>query len=312
MMMSAPTLVATDPLVGVTAGSNQGAPESRSGDLSAPRRDRVLRAVRLLAGFGALRRDQLEALLLGDEQLAVASRRVLAYRVVAELRDRALVEQLVVPGSADQAVRASVLTTTGQRVYAGLDPSYPRRGRPVSVVMLSHAVALADIAIAFRAGALRGGDVSLVWESDWEAVAHVRSKTAIPDALVTIERAGWRTRAFIEADRSTEWQRAFAEKVRRYVDLYLRDEWRASISTWPLVLTVTTSPTHARSLARVAHGVAAPSGAARIARAFRVTTMDELRTRGPFAPIWVVGERADRTEILAEDTTATAPAAVGA
>jgi len=310
--MSAATLVATEPLVGVTAAANTGASEPHSVDLSAPRRDRVLRALRLIAGFGALRRDQLEDLLLGNERLTTASRRVLAYRVIAELRDRALVEQLVVAGRAGEVVRASVLTATGQRVYAGLDPSYPRRARPVSVVMLSHAVALADIAMAFREGALHGADVSLVWESDWEAVAHMRSAAVIPDGFVTIERGGWRTRAFIEADRSTEWQRAFAEKIRRYADLYLRDEWRASISTWPLVLTVTTSPTHARSLARVAHGAAVASGAARIARAFRVTTMDELRTRGPFAPIWMVGERADRTEILAEDGTAAAPGAVGA
>lgn len=310
--MSAPTLVATEPLVGVTAAANTGASEPRYVDLSAPRRDRVLRALRLVAGFGALRRDQLEDLLLGNERLTAASRRVLAYRVIAELRERSLVEQLVVAGRAGEAVRASVLTATGQRVYAGLDPSYPRRGRPVSVVMLSHAVALADIAMAFRQGALYGADVGLVWESDWEAVAHVRSAAVIPDGFVTIERGGWRTRAFVEADRSTEWQRAFAEKIRRYADLYLRDEWRASISTWPLVLTVTTSPTHARSLARVAHSVAVASGAARIARAFRVTTMDELRTHGPFAPIWTVGERADRTEILAEASTAAAPGAVGA
>lgn len=309
--MSAPTLAATEPLVEVTAAANAGAPESRSGDLSAPRRDRVLRALRLVAGFGALRRDQLEALLLGDERLTTASRRVLAYRTIAGLRDRALIEQLVVPGPVGEAVRASVLTASGQRLYAGLDASYPRRARPVSVVMLSHAIALADIAIAFRHGALRGGDISLVWESDWEAVAHVRSAAAIPDGFVTIERAGWRTRAFVEADRSTEWQRAFAEKVRRYVDLYLRDDWRASITTWPLVLTITTSSTHARSLARVARGVAVTSGVARIADAFRFTTMDELRTHGPFAPIWMVGERADRTEILAADSTA-APSAVDA
>ena len=154
----------------LTAAANTGASEPRSVDLSAPRRDRVLRALRLVAGFGALRRDQLEDLLLGNERLTAASRRVLAHRVIAELRERSLVEQLVVAGRAGEAVRASVLTATGQRVYAGLDPSYPRRGRPVSIVMLSHAVARALVAggcVRATLALIKGGPSRVFsWEAE--------------------------------------------------------------------------------------------------------------------------------------------------
>jgi hypothetical protein len=71
--------------------------------------------------------------------------------------------------------------------------------------------------------------VELLWESDWEAVARLGRIVVIPDALVTVDHAGSRARAFIEADRATERHQAFAAKVRRYVDLYLRDDWRADL-----------------------------------------------------------------------------------
>jgi hypothetical protein len=132
--------------------------------------------------------------------------------------------------------------------------------------------------------------------------------------LVTLERGAWRVRAFIECDRSTEWYQAFAEKVRRYVDLYTADEWRVALTTWPLVLTVTTSDAHARALARVAERVAAVQGGSRIARSFRFTSYDELQRRGPFAMVWHVGASGAATEIFdpppadtAADARITAP-----
>jgi hypothetical protein len=60
----------------------------------------VQRALRLLAGFGALRRDQLETLLLADEALAPASRRVATHRAVAELRERGLVQTVALESAA--------------------------------------------------------------------------------------------------------------------------------------------------------------------------------------------------------------------
>jgi hypothetical protein len=294
---------ATNPLLRVTPRTNNDGPQDAISHLNTPVRTsivRVQRAMRLLAGFGALRRDQLETLLLADEALSPASRRVATHRAVAELRDRGLVQTIALASRGSAAPRGYALTERGHGLYGASDPGYPRRRtkRVLSVVLLDHAVALADIALAFRDAVTQAGDIALLWESDWEAVARLGTTLAIPDALVTLEQGGWRTRAFIEADRSTEWLSAFATKVRRYVDLYRREEWRRAMGAWPLVLTVTTSDTHACSLARVAQRVAVAEGGSPIARAFRFTSVDKLGTRGALAQIWHIGGTNEQVAIL--------------
>src|SRR2546428_1458376 len=146
---------------------------------------------------------------------------------------------------------------------------YPTRRsrRPASVVRLAHATLLADIALALARAAQVAGDIDLLWESDWQLAARLGSRTPRPDAFVTVDRVGRRTRAFIEADCSTEWVTAFSRKVRAYIDLYRRDTWRPIFGAWPPVLTVTTSDVHARTLAEAAFGVAYQEGGARIAHA---------------------------------------------
>lgn len=252
----------------------------------------------MLAGFGALRVDQLEALLLLHETLTPASGRVATYRALAELREHAFVETVGLAGSAGPG-RGYVLSPTGRRVYAANDRLYPRRRvrRATSVVMLDHAVALADVAVTFARAASREG-VELLWESDWEALSRLRATIVIPDAIVTLKRDGWRTRGCIEADRATERHQAFARKVRRYVDLYLGDRWRAELISWPQILTVTTSDQRARSLADLAHDEAVRYGGARIAKSFRFISFDELAAHGPFAVTWHVGGGGGREPIL--------------
>ena len=299
----APPTAVTKPLLRVTQGSSSDGPEHASFDLNTPSRVsslRVERTLRLLAGFGALRRDQLESFLLSDATLTSGSRRVVTHRTLGELRERGLIQEVALPGRPSRASRGYALTEAGHRLYAARDAAYPRRRiRPApSVVLLDHAAALAEIAIAFRDAALAARDIGLLWESDWEAVARIGSTAAIPDAFVTLERGGWLARAFVEADRSTEWYSAFGNKVRRYVELYRAEEWRAALATWPLVLTVTTSDAHARSLARVAERVARAEGGTRIARAFRCTSLDELHRRGPFGTIWRVGASGEATAIF--------------
>jgi hypothetical protein len=267
---------------------------------------RAGQTLRLLAAFRALGRAQLEAFLFADERLTAASRRVVVHRILRQLRERGLVQAFVKPGPAATGggSRAYVLTPAGQRVYAADDPSYPRQIRTPSTVLLEHAIALADVAIAFRDAAARATDIAFSWESDWEAVARMGSAVVIPDALVTLERKGWRTRAFIEADRATEREGAFARKLRRYIEFYRSDAWRASFGAWPLILTVTTSDAHARSLCRLADRVTRSEGGTRITHAFRFASLDDLRMAGPLAPIWHVAARVDRCaipELSAED-----------
>jgi hypothetical protein len=176
----------------------------------------------LLAGFGALRTDHLEALLMLCEKLSPASGRVTTYRVLSELRERSLAETVGIPGRL--AGRGVVLSAIGRRAYAATDALYPRRRvqRGISVTFLDHAVALADNAHAFAHAATQDG-VDLVWNSDWKALALLGATIVIPDAMVSLSYGGWRTWGCIEADRATERREAFARKVRRYVDLYLGD-----------------------------------------------------------------------------------------
>lgn len=291
----------TPPFLRVAAdGPNVAEKSGNSGGTGRVRDARRRHALRLLAGFRALRGDQLETLLLADEWLRGESRRVAAHRIVTDLRQRGLIEAVTIAGPVRRAVRGYVLTADGRRVYAATDPAYKlRRARAPSIVYLAHATMLADIAIALR-DAVRGSDVALTWESDWEAVTRIGCATAIPDALATFEHAGWRTRAFIEADRSTEHDQAFATKVRRYVQLYLADTWRNAISAWPLILTVTLSDGRARALAQVSSRAAIAEGGSRIVRAFRATSLEALQNESPFGPIWYLGG-AGRVGLLDRD-----------
>ena len=296
----------TPPFLPVTAtGARTPANPQLAGGTGRVRDLRRRDALRLLARFRALRADQIERLLFAEGPLRGESRRVATHRIVGDLRRRGLVDAVTIAGSVRRPARGYVLTADGRRVYAAEDPAYPlRRMRVPSVVFLEHATMLADIAVALR-DAARRGEVGLVWESDWEAVARLGSATAIPDALVTFEHAGWHTRAFIEADRSTEHDEAFASKVRRYVQLYLADAWRTALASWPLILMITTSDVRARELARVAYRVCASEGGLRIAKAFRATSLEHFST-SPFGPIWYLGVSASRVGILEAPTTSAA------
>src|SRR5437870_11540765 len=199
----------TAQLLRVTRTSENDAATDANRQWTAPARtssSRLDATLRLLAAFRAVRRDQLEAFLFAGVRPTPPSRRVAAFRILGELRERGFVQAVVLPGTVATAgaTRTYVLTTAGQRAYAATDGGYPRRVRRPSIVLLDHAVALADIALAFRDGAARAGDVDLSWQADWEIVHDLACTTAIPDAFVTLERGGWRTRAFVEADRATE------------------------------------------------------------------------------------------------------------
>ena len=293
----------TAPLLRVARRTDNDAAADANPQRTAPARtssSRLQTTLRLLAAFRAVRRDQLEAFLFAGLHQTPPSRRVAAFRILGELRERGFVQAVVLPGMVATAcaTRAYVLTRAGQRAYAADDGAYPRRVRWPSIVLLDHAVALADIALAFRDGAARAGDIDLSWQADWEIVHELGCTTVIPDAFVTLERGGWRTRAFIEADRATEREHAFANKVRRYVDLYRDERWRSVLGIWPLILTVTTSEQRARSLSRLAFRVAETDGGARIRQSFRFASLDELRRRGAFEEIWHLGPGAERGLIL--------------
>src|SRR5512142_1833328 len=174
--LEAVTPRATPALLRVTARSANDVAESANSERTAPVRSsssRLDTSIRLLAAFRALRRDQLERFLFAGEALSAASRRVAAFRILGTLRERGLVQAVVLPGPAATGgtTRAYVLTAAGQRVYASDDDSYPRRIRQPTTLLLDHAVTLAEICLAFRDRATAAGDIDLSWQTDWDIVA---------------------------------------------------------------------------------------------------------------------------------------------
>lgn len=287
------------PLLRVTRRSNGDGPSvAILGGTALPRsvRTRAHLTLGLLAGFRALRFAQLQTFLFAEHPFTEESRRVVTQRVLRTLRDRGLAATMIVPDTSGAMVsRAYVLTGAGRRLYAASEKAYPaRRLRAPGTALVAHALLLGDIALALRAHALGLGDLDLIWEADWAAVARLGANGVIPDAFVTLERGGWRVRAFIEADRSTEHDAAFTRKILRYIRLYLADDWRARLRTWPLVLTVTTSEERAQRLAELAHATVRAESVTRIAQGFRCTSLEQLQRDGPLAPIWHVAGSAER------------------
>ncbi len=294
---------ATSGLLRVTAQAQNGAADSTNSERTARARtssSRLDASIRLLAAFRALRRDQLERFLFPGEALRPASRRVAAFRVLGTLRERGLLQPVVLPGAAATGgtTRAYALTAAGQRVYAADDDAYPRRLRRPTTVLLDHSVALADICLAFRDRAVEAGDIDLSWQTDWDIVAELGRTPVIPDAFVTLARFGWELHGFIEADRATEREHAFANKVRRYVDLYRAARWQGVLGYWPVILTITTSERRAKFLSRLAFRVSSAEGGRPISHSFRSTSFEELARRGPYEDIWYMGEASERTQLL--------------
>lgn len=301
--IAAVTSTATAALLRVAAQRQNGPANNADPERTARARtssSRVDASIRLLAAFRALRRDQLERFLFASEALSPASRRVAAFRVLGTLRGRGLVQAVVLPGAAATGgtTRAYVLTAAGQRVYAADDDGYPRRVRRPTTLLLDHAVTLADICLAFRDRAVEAGDIDLSWQTDWDIVTELGRTPVIPDAFVTLARFGWEIHGFIEADRATEREHAFANKVRRYVDLYRAARWQRVLGYWPVILTVTTSERRARFLSRLAFRVSSAEGGRPISHSFRSTSFEELARRGPYEDIWYSGEASERTQLI--------------
>ena len=168
-----------------------------------------------------------------------------------------------------------------------------RAGRPGirSSTLMEHGLACADVALAFRRLARsRPGHEVLEWECDWQAAERLGSTVVVPDAHLSYATSNDTLEVFIEIDRATEGSKVFRRKVRRYLDLYWSGDWRRHLKEWPVIFTVTTSPTRARLLKRVTEAVLdAQYEGARIYRMtkFRFATLDDvIAPAGPFAQIW--------------------------
>jgi hypothetical protein len=247
-----------------------------------------------LAGFRFLTQPHIDEFLFAGSSLTALSRQVIVRRLLARLKTQGLVQATprVVAPAGGTARLVYFLTAAGYN-RAREQNSALRAGRRGirSSTLMEHGLACADVALAFRRLARsRPGHEVLEWECDWQAAERLGSSIVVPDAHMSYATSNDTLEVFIEIDRATEGSKVFKRKVRRYLDLYWSGDWRRHLKEWPIVFTVTTSPTRARLLKRVTETVLeAQHEGARIYRMtkFRFATLDDvIAPAGPFAQIW--------------------------
>jgi hypothetical protein len=247
-----------------------------------------------LAGFRFLTQPQIDEFLFAGSSLTALSRQVIVRRLLVRLTRQGFVQATprVVAPSGGTARLVYFLTATGYNRARDWNSAL-RAGRPGirSSTLMEHGLACADVALAFRRLARsQVGDEVLEWECDWQAAERLGSTAVVPDAHMSYATSNDTLEAFIEIDRATEGSKVFRRKVRRYLDLYWSGDWRRRLKEWPIVFTVTPSPTRARLLKRVTETVLEAQGeGARIYRMtkFRFATLEDVvAPAGPFAQIW--------------------------
>lgn len=119
----------------------------------------------------------------------------------------------------------------------------------------------------------------------------VRGKRLIPDGYFTLQPSDRTKPCFLEVDLGYERGRVWDGKVRQYVRLATSGDYehRSGQKTFR-VLVVTTTERRVESLRRTV--------AALTKKIFRFTTLDLVRSEGPFASIWLRPTGGERTALI--------------
>ena len=148
----------------------------------------------------------------------------------------------------------------------------------------------------FQRSARDLGHQLVEWECDWSAAERLGAGAIVPDARVVYATPEYEIEAFVEVDIGTERTRFFAEKLRRYIELFRSGTWRAHLASWPLVLTVVPDERRGLALGRLAAAVRAKAHDAGdvefwFGESGRVVA-------GPLGPVWEVNGRARGQRLL--------------
>jgi hypothetical protein len=263
-----------------------------------------------LAKFRFLTAEQLTELLFSlRTDLKDSSRVVMTRQILANLAKRDLVTRTARSiGGADagSARSAYYLRPAGMAALwelgVGLEP---KRTAPRGTFLLRHALALADVALAFQRAARETNGHSLVaWELDWEAAQRGANATVVPDAYMMYSARSDDLYAFIEMDLGTMGSRFFQRKIERYLDLFWDESWKARVPEWPAVLTVTPSRTRAVLLRTSTERMLSERGDAERLRAsteFAFCDLPTLIAEGPLGLIWQVAGNGHAMSALFED-----------
>ncbi|MGH3442622.1 MAG: replication-relaxation family protein [Nitriliruptorales bacterium] len=215
---------------------------------------RETEALLLVACYRFLSLGQLEEFILGGSQTTELSRQVITRRIVQRLRTRGLLAatRRLVGGPGGGSTRmAYYLSPSGLKLAASLEPGLPPKEPRAGTFLMQHALATADVALAFRRAArTNAGHELLQWECDWQAAQKLRRSAVVPDARLVYATADYEVDAFLEIDLGSEGTRFFGGKIFRYLELFRSGEWRDQLALWPVVLTVAPSESRAAAVAR--------------------------------------------------------------
>jgi hypothetical protein len=172
-----------------------------------------------------------------------------------------------------------------RRLYGVLESrvTAARKGLPLLQRTLAHTDAIHDCYLALHQGAdERGG--TLWWRGDWACPRTYRDGerlcTVRPDAQGGYSDATGGLSFYLELDRGTTSHRKVDRKLAHYYAY--RDAYRAT--TMVTVLLVTLGSGRCREVLHRVEVLAVERRTAPLD--VRATTLDELRTHGPWASIW--------------------------
>jgi len=256
-------------------------------------------ALSLLARFHFLTRSQLQAFLFPDGVHSEASARVMTRRVLQRLTSQGLISRtrrFIGGACGGSGQHAYFPTTSGARLLSSPEA---RRQAPRGSFLLRHALAVADVALSFKAAALHRGERLASFECDREAAQRIGSKTLVPDAFLIYEAKDVELHAFLEVDLGTVGSRQFARKVETYLSLWRTGAWQEAHGLWPTVLVVVPDEARLRLLLRATEALLRRQPDEVAAQTeFAFATASDIRAKGPLSPIWEVAGRTGRQGLL--------------
>lgn len=268
---------------------------------------REVDSLTLLARFRFLTRLQIQTFLFADSgDDKNISNRVVTARVLNSLIEKHLADRTnrniggATGGSGSYAYHLTALgiRALDDRRFRHL----PRRLPPRGTFLLRHALATADVALAFEQAARKHEDHAfLSFECDWEAAQRFGTSVVVPDGFLVYANRQTELHAFVEVDLGTMGSKFFARKIASYLGLFRSGRWRSVTDVWPTVLILTPSKRRAELLKHATETlITSQPDSTQLERGteFAFAGLSEMKDPGPLAPIWAVAGRVGLESLL--------------
>ena len=230
--------------------------------------ERDQRIVEWVYLFRFLTREQIHLLEFKDKSMAACQKRLTALYHNQYLD----AGHKPIPAGYGSAKRVYCLSERGRdliaHMYDSLDPKeikWKKTYNEVEEYFLEHTLAINDVRVALTVAAKEKG-FSLDWTPEWELKAlkervedpdrSGRYISITPDAYFVIKGEGKKASFFLEADRATEANKRFKEKVKGYIEYIRTKKYQERYKTSSLrVLVVTTTKKRLKNLMNTTQSV---------------------------------------------------------